>query len=47
MVGKLLWRRILRPAVEYDRDDLWDHVAGALHHDGVADADILARDLGR
>src|SRR3984893_12587868 len=45
MVGKLVRLRILRPAVEHDRDDLWDHVTGALDDDGVADPDILARDL--
>jgi len=45
VVGKQVRLRILRPAVEHDRDDLGDHVAGALDHDGVADADILARDL--
>jgi hypothetical protein len=37
--------RILRAALEHDRDDLRNDVAGALHHNGVADADIFALDL--
>src|ERR1700761_3524322 len=31
-----------RALVEDDIDDLWDHVAGALDHDGVADPDVAA-----
>src|SRR5205814_5416625 len=34
--------RILRPLVEDDIDHLWNHVAGALHDDGVADPDVAA-----
>src|SRR6202022_1834060 len=45
VVGELVRLRVLWAAVEHDPDDLRDHVAGALDHDGVADADILARDL--
>src|SRR5271165_7518172 len=45
VVGELVGLRVLRPAVEHDRDDLRDHVAGALDHDGVADPNILAGDL--
>ena len=45
VVGEVVRRCILRPPVEDDRDDLRDHVAGPLHDDGVADADILALDL--
>ena len=37
--------RILRPPFGYHGNDLRDHVAGALQHDGVADADVLAGDL--
>ncbi len=37
--------RVRRPALGHDPDDLRDDVAGALDDDGVADADILARDL--
>ena len=37
--------RVRRPALQHDRDDLRDHVAGALQHHGVADADVLAGDL--
>ena len=39
---KLVRLRIRRPLVEHDIGDLRDHVAGALHHHGVADADIDA-----
>ena len=35
----------LRPPLGHHRNDLRDHVAGALQHDRVADADVLARDL--
>src|SRR6185312_9265515 len=35
----------LRPALEHHRDDLRDDVAGTLHDDRVALADVLARDL--
>ena len=35
----------LQPTIEDHRDDLRDHVASPLQHDGVADADILAPDL--
>src|ERR1700746_2892951 len=45
VVGKSVGLRILRPTVEHDRDDLRDHIAGALHDHRVADADILAGDL--
>ena len=31
--------------LEHDLHHLRDHVAGALHHDGVADAHVLALDL--
>ena len=34
-----------RPLLENNFDDLRDDVAGALHDDGIADADVLARDL--
>ena len=37
--------RVLRPPLEYHGNDLRDHVAGALQHHGVADADVLAGDL--
>src|SRR5215471_5368378 len=30
VVGKPVWLRLFGPAVEHDRHDLWDHVAGAL-----------------
>ena len=33
------------PLVEHDFEDLRDDVAGALHHDRVADPHVLARDL--
>ena len=33
------------PLVEHDFENLRDHVARALHDDGVADAHVLARDL--
>ena len=36
---------VLRPLVEDDAQHLRDDVAGALHDHGVADADVLARDL--
>ena len=45
MCGKLVRLRALRALVEHDADDLRDDVAGALHDHGVADADVLARDL--
>ena len=45
MIGKLVRHRLLRAAIEHDRDDLRDHITGALHDDGVADADVLALDL--
>ena len=45
MVGKLVGHGILGAVVEHDPDDLRDHIAGALDDDGVADADVLARDL--
>ena len=35
----------LGPLVEVDAHHLRDHVAGAAHDHGVADADVLARDL--
>ena len=34
-----------RAAVEHDRDDLRDHVAGALHDHRIADPHVLAADL--
>ncbi len=34
-----------RPLLQHHRDDLRDHVAGALDDDGVADAQVLAGDL--
>src|SRR5690348_8321086 len=37
--------RIRRTLLRYHRDDLRDDVAGALHDDHVAVAEILARDL--
>ena len=40
--GKLVGLCVLRPLVHHDADDLGDHVAGALHHDGIADAKIDA-----
>ncbi len=40
--GELIGLRRLRPLVEHDIDDLRDHVAGALHDHGVADADVAA-----
>src|SRR5205085_9640277 len=45
MVGEPVGPRLLWAAIEYDRDDLRDHVAGALNDDGVADAHVLALDL--
>ena len=44
-VGEAIRFRAGRAAVQHDRDDLRDHVAGALQHDGVADTDVLAGDL--
>ena len=41
-VGEDEGRRILRPPREVDVDDLRDDVAGALHGDEVADAEVLA-----
>ena len=38
-------RGIPRAPLLHDCDDLRDHVASALHDDGVADTDVLARDL--
>ena len=37
--------RVLRPPFGHHGNDLRDHVAGALQHHGVADADVLAGDL--
>ena len=37
--------RVRRPLLQHHRDDLRDDVARALHDHGVADADVLARDL--
>ena len=34
--------RVLRPLVDHDIDDLRNHVAGALDHDGVANPDVAA-----
>src|SRR6516162_644092 len=45
VVGRYVGLRILRSAIEHHRDDLRDHIAGALHDDGIADADILTGDL--
>src|SRR5580700_6584218 len=45
VVGELVAHGVLRTPVEHDGDDLRDHVAGALHNDGVADADVLTLDL--
>ena len=44
-VGKHERRRSIRPTIHHYRNDLRDHVAGALQNDGVTDADILARDF--
>ena len=33
------------PLIQHDADNLWDHIAGPLHDDRIADADILARNL--
>src|SRR4051795_6072713 len=45
LVGKLVPRRILWPAVEHDSDDLRNDVAGALHDYRVAPPHVLALDL--
>ena len=37
--------RALGPLLQHHADDLRDHVAGALQDHGVADPDVLARDL--
>src|SRR6476646_4689997 len=42
LLRKVIWFRVLRPLVDHDVDDLGNHVAGALDHDGVADPDIPA-----
>jgi len=39
------WLCAARPLLQNDAHDLRDHVAGALHHHGVADAHVLAFDL--
>ncbi len=39
---KMIGPCILRPLVDHDIDNLRDHVAGALDHDGVADPDVAA-----
>ena len=44
-VRELVGVRAMRPLVEQDFHHLRDHVARALDHDGVADANILARNL--
>lgn len=36
---------VRRAPLQHDRDDLGDDIAGALQHDGVAYADVLAGDL--
>ena len=38
-------RLVARSILEHGADHLRDHVAGALHDDGVADADVLAVDV--
>ena len=43
--GKTYGVEFAGPAIRYDGNDLRDHVAGALQHHGVADADILAGDF--
>src|SRR5579863_2424271 len=37
---EMIGLRVLRPLVDHDIDDLRNHVAGALDHDGVADPDV-------
>ena len=44
-VGKHVWLCVFRSPLQTHRDDLRDHVAGALQHHRVADPDVLARDL--
>jgi hypothetical protein len=47
--GALGWKterlRVLRPFRKHHLDDLRDHVARALDHDGVTHADVLALEL--
>ena len=45
MIRELVRLRVGRAALGDHADNLRDHVAGALHDDGVADAHVLARDL--
>ena len=45
MVGELVGLGAVRPPLAPHLDDLRDHVAGALHHHGVADADVLGLDV--
>ena len=42
---KLIGLRAVRPLLRHHFDDLRNDVAGALHDDRIADANILARDL--
>src|SRR5580692_9239015 len=44
-VRKLVRRRIGRPLIQDDRDNLRDHVTGALDDDRIALADVLTLDL--
>ncbi len=45
LVGKLVGLGISGPLFRDDAHDLRDHVAGALDHHRIADANVLARDL--
>src|SRR6516165_1626262 len=45
LLGKNVWLRSVRPFLEDYADNLRNDIAGALHHDRVPDADVLAGDL--